>query len=114
MGTIVSFFYHLPELFSQDPVPPSTQLPDICDAPLPPVKGSIVGQSGHHSLGSEVTYHCDSGLLPTGVMNSTCTDIEGRGEWVPDPALLVCDTIGKSYFKYTAVYHFTADFSFNS
>ena len=40
-------------------------------------------------VGSEVTYHCDDGLFPTGVMTSTCTDGGGRGEWVPDPAQLI-------------------------
>ena len=41
-----------------------------------------------------VTYHCDDGLIPTGVMTSTCTDVGGRGEWVPDPAQSVCTLPG--------------------
>ena len=44
--------------------------------------------------GSEVTYHCDDGLFPTGVMTSTCTDVGGRGEWRPvDPSTVVCRTM---------------------
>ena len=42
--------------------------------------------------GSEVTYHCDDGLFPTGGMTSTCTDDGGRGEWVPDPGQLECNS----------------------
>ena len=64
--------------------------PDLCDVPQPPVNGSISGQSSLLPVGSEVTYHCDDGLFPTGVMTSTCTDVGGRGEWVPDPAQLMC------------------------
>ena len=45
-------------------------------------------------MGSEVTYHCDDGLFPTGVMTSKCTDVGGlRGQWVPDPAQLMCHAI---------------------
>ena len=43
-----------------------------------------------------VTYHCDDGFLPTAVMTSTCTDVGGRGEWVPDPAQLMCRVPGWS------------------
>ena len=32
--------------------------------------------------------------FPTGVMTSTCTDVGGRGEWVPDPAQLMCRAPG--------------------
>ena len=63
---------------------------DLCDPPMSPVNGSVSGQSSLCPPGSEVTYHCNSGLFPTGVMTSTCTDVGGRGEWVPDPGQLVC------------------------
>ena len=55
---------------------------------------SVEGQAPH-PLGSEVTYHCDDGLFPTSVMTSTCTDVGGRGEWVPDPAQLMCRVPGR-------------------
>ncbi len=42
------------------------------------------------SLGSTVTYRCDEGLFPPDVRTSTCTDVEGRGEWVENPGSLVC------------------------
>ena len=42
------------------------------------------------SLSSQVTYHCDDGLFPPDVRTSTCTDVEGRGEWVENPGSLVC------------------------
>ena len=52
-----------------------------------------------HPLGSEVTYHCDDGLFPTGVMTGTCTDVGGRGEWVPDPAQLMCREPGRPHLS---------------
>ena len=75
-------------------IPPSTPVPVICDAPQPPVNGSINGQPSYPLVGSKVTYHCDDGLFPTGVMTSTCTDVGGRGEWVTDPAQLMCRVPG--------------------
>ena len=63
---------------------------DFCDALKTPANGSVSSRHFLHPVGSEVTYHCDDGLLPTGVMTSTCTDVGGRGEWVPDPAQLKC------------------------
>ena len=70
----------------------------LCALALSPVNGSL----GYHSipslLGTYITYHCDDGLFPTGVMTSTCTDVGGRGEWVPDPAQLMCEEqLGKLY-----------------
>ena len=67
----------------------------LCSVPQSPVNGNVNGHPTLHPLlyldvGSEVTYHCDDGLFPTGVMTSTCTDVGGRGEWVPDPAQLMC------------------------
>ena len=35
-----------------------------------------------------------SPMFPTGVMTSTFTDVGGRGEWVPDPAQLMCSAPG--------------------
>ena len=69
--------------------------PVNCGTPELPVNGSVSldGQS-FHPLGSEVTYRCDDGLFPTGVMTSTCTDVGERGEWVPDPSQLMCTLPG--------------------
>ncbi len=50
----------------------------------------VIGQSAPFSLGSEVKYRCGEGLFPFGEGSSTCTDVEGRGEWVIDPGSLVC------------------------
>ena len=30
-------------------------------------------------------------------MTSTCTDVGGRGEWIPDPAQLVCQALGMQF-----------------
>ena len=74
----------------------SHQIPPVnCETPEQPVNGSVsIEGQAPHPLGSEVTYHCDDGLFPTGVMTSTCTDVgELRGQWVPDPAQLICSAI---------------------
>ncbi len=55
-----------------------------CGSPAAPSRGSvdISGGTPPLSLGSTVTYRCDEGLFPPDVRTSTCTDVEGRGEWV--------------------------------
>ena len=44
------------------------------------------------TVGSEVAYQCQSGLLPEGRMTSVCG---GDRRWNPDPATLICK--GKMY-----------------
>ena len=44
------------------------------------------------TVGSEIAYQCQSGLLPEGRMTSVC---RGDGRWDPNPATLTCE--GKSY-----------------
>ena len=44
------------------------------------------------TVGSEIVYRCQSGLLPEGNMTSVCG---GDGRWNPDPATLLCE--GKLY-----------------
>ena len=68
-------------------------LPVLCSVPQSPVNGSVDGWSSLH-VGTEVTYRCNDGLFPTGVITSTCTNVGGRGEWVPDPAHLMCSAPG--------------------
>ena len=71
--------------------------PVNCETPEQPVNGSVsVEGQAPHPLRSMVTYHCDDGFLPTAVMTSTCTDVGGRGEWVPNPAQLMCRAPGRS------------------
>ena len=70
----------------------------FCSAPESPLGGSVSNQFLLHPVGSEVTYCCNDGLFPTGsVMTSTCTDVGGRGEWIPDPAQLVCKALGMQF-----------------
>ena len=79
-------------------------LPVNCETPEQPVNGSVsVEGQAPHPLGSEVTYHCDDGLLPTGVMTSTCTDVGGRGEWVPELMCRAPGKLGRFYFLDTLV-----------
>ncbi|XP_064403144.1 sushi, von Willebrand factor type A, EGF and pentraxin domain-containing protein 1-like [Halichondria panicea] len=71
---------------------PVTDPPVTCGSPAVPSRGSvdISGGTPPFSLGSEVIYRCDEGLFPPDVRTSTCTDVEGRGEWVENPRSLVC------------------------
>ena len=39
------------------------------------------------SVGPEIAYQCQSGLLPEGRITSVCG---GEGRWNPDPATLMC------------------------
>ena len=65
----------------------------ICGPPQPPSNGSVNfgNQSAPYSEGATVTFQCDDGLFPNDTRNTTCTDMSGIGEWVPDPAdLTIC------------------------
>ena len=44
------------------------------------------------TVGSQIVYQCQSGLLPEGRMTSVCG---GDGRWNPDPTTLICK--GKIY-----------------
>ncbi len=63
-----------------------------CGSPAAPSRGSvdIISGTPPFSLGLQVIYRCDEGLFPPDVRTSTCTDVEGRGEWVKNPGSLVC------------------------
>ena len=45
-----------------------------------------------HAVGSEISYQCQSGLIPDGRRTSVCG---GDGRWNPDPAIMMCK--GKTY-----------------
>ncbi len=66
--------------------------PVTCGYPTAPSNGSVAVNGGTppFSLDSEITYRCDDKLFPPDVRTSTCTDVEGRGEWVENPGSLVC------------------------
>ena len=84
----VSAINSLKECRSHAVDPPSV----TCGSPTAPSRGSvdISGGTPPFSLGSEVTFYCDEGLFPPNVKTSTCTNVEGRGEWVENPGSLVC------------------------
>ena len=43
--------------------------------------------------GSQITYYCHDGLLPSEQMVANCTE---TGNWDPDPAKLICNGIRRS------------------
>jgi len=61
-----------------------------CGPPVAPQNGSLESYT-NITIGSEVFYSCDPGLVPVGKMKSVCT-VSG---WSPNPADLNCT--GKSY-----------------
>ncbi len=66
--------------------------PVTCGSPAAPSNGSVNvnGGASSFSQGSDITYRCDEGLFPPDVRTSTCTDVEGMGQWVKNPGSLVC------------------------
>ena len=66
--------------------------PVTCEPPQPPSNGSV--NIGNQSLPSArrttVPTQCADGLFPTDIRITTCMVMAGMGEWVTDPADLVC------------------------
>ena len=66
----------------------------MCRLPGSPSMGSVDNEGlSSFSLGSTVTYQCDSGLFPNDIRVSTCREVMGRGVWIQNPADLVCREI---------------------
>ena len=57
-----------------------------CGEPRPPENGVIVAMSGRGE-GDTLTFQCNSGFTPDGVMSSVCTS---NGTWSPDPGTVQC------------------------
>ncbi len=65
-----------------------TAPPTNCTAPLsPPQNGSISDHSVPAIPGIEVTFQCDGGLFPEGIMTATCLV---TGKWDRNPGKIVC------------------------
>ena len=57
---------------------------------MPPTHASNVTIENDNSIaveGSQVTYYCKDGLVPSDRRVATCTN---SGNWNPDPAELIC------------------------
>ncbi|XP_064402488.1 uncharacterized protein LOC135348198 isoform X2 [Halichondria panicea] len=65
-----------------------------CGSPAP-FRGSvdISGGAPPFPLSSEVTYRCNKGLFPAGVMTSTCESVGGVGTWRPDTNITCRDML---------------------
>ncbi|XP_064382170.1 uncharacterized protein LOC135331039 [Halichondria panicea] len=72
---------------------PIVEPPVTCPVPGVPSMGSVstVGQS--YTEGSQVTYQCNEGLFPMGVLTSTCARNGQNVVWEPDPSTVVCRTV---------------------
>ena len=67
--------------------------PVTCDPPGAPSMGSVnTTDQQTYTEGSTVTFQCDPGLFPLGVMTATCTRQGQTGVWDPDPGSIVCRT----------------------
>ena len=74
-------------------LPLSSSAPPVtCDPPGAPSNGTVNSTDQQsYNEGSTVTFQCDPGLFPLGVMNATCTSVGQTGVWVPyDPGSIVC------------------------
>jgi len=75
-----------------------------CGVPLPPINGSILNMKYHSTtVGSQVFYQCNSGMIPSGRMRSFCTLDEG---WSPNPVLVVCRVPGKVDCYMNPLWHY--------
>ncbi|XP_064407176.1 uncharacterized protein LOC135352000 isoform X2 [Halichondria panicea] len=70
------------------PTLPPTSSPMNCKAPLSsPQNGTISDHSVPAIPGTHVTFQCDNGLFPEGIMTATCL---ATGEWDKIPGEIVC------------------------
>ncbi len=78
-----------------------------CSSPVTPFRGSvdISGGAPPFPLGSEVTYRCDEGLFPAGVMASTCQSVGGVGTWRPNTSIICRDMPGEHAVMLLASLH---------
>ncbi len=70
-----------------------TEPPVTCAVPRAPSIGSVSTSGQSYTEGSEVTYQCNDGLFPMGVLSATCTRNTSDGQngvWEPDPGAVVC------------------------
>ncbi len=67
----------------------------MCDTPSTPINGSftILSAESDFTEGTEIVLQCDDGLLPSHPRTATCVKVSGRGEWVPNPADLLCEGV---------------------
>ena len=69
-----------------------------CTAPLPPPQnGTIIDNSVPAIPGTQVTFQCDDGLFPEGIMTATCL---ATGEWDRNPGEIVCRNEFSELFLY--------------
>ncbi len=68
--------------------------PVMCPVPGAPSNGSMNARNDQTFIeGSEVTYQCDAGLFPMGILIANCTRDGQKGTWKPvDPSIVECRT----------------------
>ncbi|XP_064404786.1 uncharacterized protein LOC135350026 [Halichondria panicea] len=77
------------ECTSLPTLPPTTPLPMNCTAALSlPQNGTIISDPSVPAIpGTQVTFKCDNGLFPEGIMTATCL---ATGEWNKILGKIVC------------------------
>ncbi len=67
----------------------------MCLVPGAPSNGSVNTSNNQMFLeGSEVTYQCDDGLFPMGILIASCIRDGQNGVWKPeDPSTVECRTV---------------------
>ncbi len=54
--------------------------------------GSVNTSGQSYTEQSQVTYQCNEGLFPMGVLTATCARDGQNGIWKPDPSTVLCRT----------------------
>lgn len=67
-----------------------------CGHPMPPIDGSL-GDNQNTTEGSNVTYQCVQGFVPSTIFTASCIE---QGLWFPSPDEHICmETEGNFYFS---------------
>ncbi len=83
----------------------SPQASIVCDTPSTPINESLIIFSAESGFteGSEIVLQCDDGLLPSHPRTATCVNVSGIGQWVPNPADLLCEEGNFTHAKIIAI-----------
>ncbi len=80
-----------------------------CVLPAPPLNGALINTECHNTnpiKGSVITFQCYPAFSLVGAENSACNN---SGLWDPDPALLECISISRTYIYTHCKYSKLAD-----
>ncbi len=84
-----------------------TEPPVTCPVHGAPSVGSVNTSGQSYTEGSqEVTYQCNDGLFPIGVLIATCARDEQNVVWEPNPSTVVCRTVPGNLIQFLLFINF--------